>query len=130
MLVVHLGWEWVGSASNPLQLPLRGGEYFLSMRISYSQLKKLSVETKSGKSLGHVVDVVVDIDSQSIVQYEVTPSMLSTKTYLVGQAQIVSITSEKMIVDDTILDQEQDERALSVADVMNRDQVAVREEVS
>lgn len=71
--------------------------------MSYSQLKKLSVETKSGEVLGHVGDLVMDVDGHTIVQYEVKSSMLSTKKYMISREQVISITEEKMIVEDAVV---------------------------
>lgn len=70
------------------------------MRISLSQLKKLPVETKSGSALGKVKDVVLEIEGQSVVQYEV--GGLVGKKYLIGREQVISIDDKKMIVEDNV----------------------------
>ena len=73
------------------------------MRITYKQLKKLPVEIKSGKYLGHVCDVIFEIDGQVVAQYEVSPSLLSGKKYLISREQVLSISAEKMVVDDSVV---------------------------
>lgn len=70
------------------------------MRISYKQLKKLPVETKSGMYLGRVCDVVFEIDGQLVAQYEVSPSLLSGKKYLISRDQVMNISAEKIVVSD------------------------------
>ncbi|MBI5222550.1 MAG: PRC-barrel domain-containing protein [Candidatus Magasanikbacteria bacterium] len=72
------------------------------MRISLKQFKKLPVETKSGKYIGRVRDVVFEIDGQLMAQYEVSPSLLSGKRYLISREQVLSISAEKMVVDDGV----------------------------
>ena len=72
------------------------------MRIGLKQLKHLSVETVSGQQLGHVADLVFEICGQMIVQYIVRFSVLSTKEYVISRDQIVNITKEKIIVDNSV----------------------------
>lgn len=73
------------------------------MRITLRQLKRLPVETKGGKKLGHVCNVIFEIDDQFVAQYEVSPSLLSGKKYLISRDQVTSISAEKMIVDDGVV---------------------------
>lgn len=72
------------------------------MRVTYSQLTKLLVRTESGTELGHVHDVVLDVDSHAAVQYILTSGMIRTKTYEIAPKQILSITETEMIVEDTL----------------------------
>ncbi len=72
------------------------------MRIDFKQLKQLSVETLSGEKLGHVNDIILDIDGQLVAQYHVKSSILSTKEYLVSRDQVVRFEEKRMIVDDTV----------------------------
>ncbi len=97
------------------------------MRISYSQLKKLSVETKSGDVLGHVGDVILDVDDQRVLQYEVKSSMLSTKKYMIGRDQVLSITAEKMIVEDAVVGQQEDRLQMRQGDA-GTEAVAMRDQ--
>ncbi|HBU07067.1 MAG TPA: hypothetical protein DEB09_03200 [Candidatus Magasanikbacteria bacterium] len=71
------------------------------MRINYKNLKKLIVETKLGIKLGSVKDIVLDTDGQNILQYEV--GGLVGKKYLVSREQVLSIDSEKVMVEDSVL---------------------------
>jgi sporulation protein YlmC with PRC-barrel domain len=73
------------------------------MRMSLKQLKSLGVETISGVKLGHVVDVILEIDGQLVAQYEVKSSFLNNKSYLVSRDQVVRFEAEKMVVDDNIV---------------------------
>ncbi|MFA6427868.1 MAG: PRC-barrel domain-containing protein [Candidatus Magasanikbacteria bacterium] len=72
------------------------------MRLSYKQLKELSVETVSGKKLGHVNDVIFEIEGQLVAQYVVKPSMISNAKLLVNRTQVVKFEKEKLIVDDSV----------------------------
>ena len=98
------------------------------MRISYSQLKKLTVETVSGDMLGHVGDIVLDGEEHAVVQYEVKSSMLSTKKYMIARGQVVSITAEKMIVKDAVVEQQEDMLKMAQGD-MGNEAIAMREDV-
>ncbi|MBI4427071.1 MAG: PRC-barrel domain-containing protein [Candidatus Magasanikbacteria bacterium] len=73
------------------------------MRITLKQLKKLPVVTKSGQLLGRVRDVVFDIDGQFVAQYEVAASLLSGKKYLISRDQVLSVSAEKIVVDDDVM---------------------------
>jgi sporulation protein YlmC with PRC-barrel domain len=72
------------------------------MRLSLKQLKTLHVETTSGQTLGKIHDLILDIDSQSILQYEVRASMIGGKEYLISRDSIIRFEETKMVVDDNI----------------------------
>lgn len=71
------------------------------MRIEHTQLIKKQVETKSGKELGKISDVVYDIDTYTIVQFVVSSGLLKSHHYRIHTNQIIAIQKEKIIVDDT-----------------------------
>ncbi|MEK7644559.1 MAG: PRC-barrel domain-containing protein [Patescibacteria group bacterium] len=73
------------------------------MRLDLKTLKYLEVETVSGKTLGHVYNLEIEIDGQAVVQYWVKPSFVSRKEYLVSRDQIVEFTDRKIIVDDAVV---------------------------
>lgn len=70
--------------------------------LHHKELLHLSVFTKSGEPIGKIVGFVFDEESQSIVQYEVRRHVIG-KVLLVHRMQVLSITSEKMIVEDAAL---------------------------
>jgi sporulation protein YlmC with PRC-barrel domain len=72
------------------------------MRIDLKQLKSLSVETVSGTKLGHVSDLVFEIDGQMIVQYIVKAHALSTHVLTIGRDQVLRTTVSKMLVEDRV----------------------------
>ncbi|MFA5076277.1 MAG: PRC-barrel domain-containing protein [Patescibacteria group bacterium] len=78
------------------------------MLIEGKKLIKLSVYTKSGKLLGRVDNLEIDIDEQLIINYCVkSQSVIKnffTDTLLIHRSQIVSITADKITVDDSVLD--------------------------
>ncbi|MBD3311139.1 MAG: hypothetical protein GF349_01415 [Candidatus Magasanikbacteria bacterium] len=72
------------------------------MRMSFSQMKKLKVETASGDVLGNVYDLVVDANTHTVIQYKVKSSVLRTKEYLIHRGQIVRCKEDKIIVEDNV----------------------------
>jgi sporulation protein YlmC with PRC-barrel domain len=76
------------------------------MKIAWSQLYHLPVQTESGQKVGLVEGVTVDIDAHSVASYEVKPAKMLTalfsRTLLISPAQVVSISSEIMIVKDSV----------------------------
>ena len=72
------------------------------MKIEWKQLKSLSVETKSGVVLGRVQNLILETDGQNILQYKV--GGLFGKKYLISREQVLSIDSEKMLVEDNVLE--------------------------
>ena len=98
------------------------------MRISYSQLKKVMVETESGDMLGHIGDIVLDGEEHAVIQYEVKSSMLSTKKYMIARGQVVSMTTEKMIVKDAVVGQQEDRLKMAQGD-MGNEAIAMREDI-
>jgi len=90
--------------------------YIINMRMILKQLKSLDVETKSGERLGNVCDVVLETDGQLIVQYFVKPSIFSGKEYLVSRDQVVRFEEGKMVVDDGVgLEKDNDVKEKRVA---------------
>ena len=96
------------------------------MRISFKQLKKLPVETKSGKVLGRVCNVIFEVDGQLVAQYEVSPSLLSGKKYLISRDQVMSISAEKMVVSDGVIGVEAGEK-IGKRLMVKAESVAMRE---
>lgn len=75
------------------------------MILSISQLKNLLVYTQSGFKLGRVVDLEIDADSQSIIHYVVRRGQLLgrfQKFLLIHRGQVISISRERMIVEDSV----------------------------
>lgn len=59
--------------------------------------------TKSAEDLGHVVDVILDVESHSVLQYKVSSGVISKDELLISRDQVASITEERMEVYDTAL---------------------------
>ncbi len=73
------------------------------MRMAWQQLKNLPVHTQSGEALGQIEGLIFDPESHAIVQYEVRQGMpLARRTLLVATNQVVSISAERMIVEDLV----------------------------
>ncbi|MFH1367473.1 MAG: PRC-barrel domain-containing protein [Patescibacteria group bacterium] len=66
----------------------------------------LPVETKSGQRLGSVSHFDLEVDEQRVIRYYVKSSRMITgllrQELMVGVDQVVSITKEKMIVEDNL----------------------------
>ncbi|MFH0804786.1 MAG: PRC-barrel domain-containing protein [Patescibacteria group bacterium] len=75
------------------------------MNLQLRQLSNLPVYTQSGQHLGRVVDFELDSTSQSVLQYHVRSSQLIRELLrqdlLVSREQVVSLTNEKMVVEDS-----------------------------
>lgn len=74
----------------------------MSSRLTYKQLKGLSVETVSGSVLGHVHDLVLEMDGQLVAQYVVRASVLRGQEYLVSRDQVVRFEVGRLVVDDSV----------------------------
>lgn len=78
------------------------------MLLSFSRLKNLPVFTQSGLRLGQVSDLEIDTDSQSILRYIVQRGRLVGRfqePLLIHRRQVVSISQEKMMVEDAVIKQ-------------------------
>lgn len=66
----------------------------------------LPVRTRSGKSLGQVVNVEIDPRTHGVTKYHVKPSRLVpdlvSSPLLIHPDQVVQITAEAMVVDDAV----------------------------
>ncbi len=67
----------------------------------------LPVYTKSGQHLGRVVDVEVEARGSQVVYYHIAPTVplvgkLWHKKLLVSPRQIVSLSADKMVVEDNV----------------------------
>jgi len=76
------------------------------MKISWSQLHHLPVQTESGQKVGIIEGVTIDIDAHAVTHYEIKPAKvlaaLFSRTLLISPAQVVSISAELMIVKDSV----------------------------
>ncbi|MBI2051114.1 MAG: PRC-barrel domain-containing protein [Parcubacteria group bacterium] len=76
------------------------------MLIDIKGILGLPVETQSGTHLGKVEAVVVEIETQALYQYQVKPAGIShlfdTAGLLIHRDQVISITKEKMVVEDSV----------------------------
>lgn len=76
------------------------------MQLSSRQVIGLPVETKSGLKLGVVADFEIDTEQQAVARYVVKPALvprLLARELMVGASQVVSITNEKIIVEDGVV---------------------------
>ena len=83
------------------------------MRINAKKVIGMRVETQSGVYLGLVRDMVLDVDSQSIVVYVVRKLLWGREEYHVGRGSVRRITRNKIVVDDAVVDEEEKESAVS-----------------
>lgn len=67
------------------------------------ELLHLQVRTRSGRVLGHITDISVDPETQTIKQYTVRSRRLltaTTKTLLIDRRHVVGFDEDGMIVED------------------------------
>ncbi len=75
------------------------------MLLDYKQIIGLPVETQSSQSLGKIAGFQFEAESQSVFQYSVKPLglvHLFSQELLIHRNQVISISNEKMIVDDLV----------------------------
>lgn len=76
------------------------------MRLRGDALRNLPVETASGQRLGRVVGFEFDPDTHMIVTFIVRPSVLASpltrSELLINRSQVISITRERMVVEDGV----------------------------
>lgn len=80
------------------------------MRQSITKLLGRKVYTRSQVYLGKVRDVIVDLDSETIEQYEVKKFGFWSQTHLISQKQVVGYKDDVIIVDDAKWGQVQTEQ--------------------
>lgn len=74
----------------------------------------LPVETQHGRALGKVIDVEIDIETHVVMHYCVDGKPFVKKLLagepdlLIAPTQVISITAEKMIVEDGVVGQSVD----------------------
>lgn len=76
------------------------------MIIPSSQLINLPVYTQNGQHLGRIDSFDIDIDNNKITKYHVRTGLIKGiwhQELLVDQSQVVSISKEKMVVEDNII---------------------------
>lgn len=73
------------------------------MLLPFSKLKNLLVFTQGGIKLGQIADAELDLDSQSIIRYTVKRGIVSRGVLLIHRGQVISITAEKMTVEDAVV---------------------------
>ncbi len=70
------------------------------------KLRNLPGETKGGTGLGRVIGFDVELESQSILRWRVRPNGLASRMLshplIVSREQVLSISEEKMVVDDAV----------------------------
>jgi len=76
------------------------------MKISSNNLIGLDVVTQSGQQLGRVTSFNIETDSQSILEYVVKPANivkdLITKDLIIPRGQVIEITNDKIVVEDSL----------------------------
>ncbi len=76
------------------------------MYITAQKLLGLPVETQAGEKLGKVVDIEIDVESHLVRKYHVKSGSVITGIFhnvlLVDRTEVVSVSKEKMIVEDRV----------------------------
>lgn len=80
------------------------------MLINYQKLKNLPVITQSGQLLGYITKIDIDIESQKIIFYYIKSTNfikgLLEGELIIHKDQIISITKDKIIVDNRVLNKD------------------------
>ncbi len=72
------------------------------MIIQVKKIIGLPVFTRSGRQLGRVSDCLIDLDSQSIIQYLVRRGPFG-RDLLIHRGQVISIDAQKVIAEDAVM---------------------------
>ena len=75
------------------------------MKIQSSDLINLPVYTQSGQHLGRVDSFEVDIDNHTITHYHIKTGLIKGlwhQQLVIVSSQVISISKEKMIVEDNV----------------------------
>lgn len=75
------------------------------MQISSADLINLPVYTQTGQRLGRVTFFEIDIDTHTISHYHVKTGLIKGlwhQELIIHQSQVISISKEKMIVEDNV----------------------------
>ncbi|MFC1687684.1 PRC-barrel domain-containing protein [Patescibacteria group bacterium] len=74
------------------------------MILSRKQLLHLPVETRSGQSIGQVIDLEFDAAEQRIWRYHVSQGSVFLKNkFLISPSQVISLSEKKMVVEDGVV---------------------------
>ena len=80
------------------------------MILRHKELINLPVETKEGQALGFICDFEYEAETNKISRFHVKKGRLVAsfinKNLIIHADQVVAITKEKMIVEDTAIKQE------------------------
>lgn len=76
------------------------------MFINLQKLLRLPVYTESEIKLGRVFDLELDVSSQTVMRYLVRPNIFSAKSFLIANAQVKEIKSDRLVVYDSALKME------------------------
>lgn len=76
------------------------------MIIGLHKLLRLPVYTESEIKLGRVFDLELDVATQTVMRYLVRPNIFSAKSFLIANAQVKEIKSDRIIVYDSALKME------------------------
>ena len=72
--------------------------------LSERELFSLPVETRSCVSLGSIVGIELDATTHRIAHYRVERgALVFKKTLLIAPTQVLSLTNEKMVVEDAVI---------------------------
>ncbi|OGY45886.1 MAG: hypothetical protein A2744_00865 [Candidatus Buchananbacteria bacterium RIFCSPHIGHO2_01_FULL_44_11] len=75
------------------------------MQFSSTDLINLPVYTQSGQNLGRIVSFDFDIESHLVVNYHVSTGLIKGLWHqhlLVHRSQVVSISKDRMLVEDNV----------------------------
>lgn len=75
------------------------------MNLTNNDLIHLPVETQSGQHLGRISSFEIDLENQSIIRYYVKTGLIKGlwhQELIIAKNQVISVDSEKMIVEDNL----------------------------
>lgn len=80
-----------------------------------NHLVGLRVETKSGQHLGKIIHFEVDPETQQVAKYHVASTKIVANLFsaalIIDRRQVIEITSERMVVEDLVVEGRESERS-------------------
>jgi sporulation protein YlmC with PRC-barrel domain len=81
------------------------------MLVGLKKLLHFPVFTKSGVKLGKITDADFDMETQSVIKYHAAASAFSGNKFLIDRSQVLEITADKIVVDDSLAAEQNTEAA-------------------
>ncbi len=98
------------------------------MKLSGSQLMKMSVYTAAGVHVGRVTDFSIDVDTGVVLEYAVKTGFRSVT--IIARERVIRIETDRLIVEDRVIDRESASEAVRPSLTPNTSVQVIQDETS